>query len=216
MCSENVSSAVNQQERLDAYIAGYVDGEGSFHVAICRNDGTRAGWQLVPEFHVSQNAERREVLDVIARRLGCGRVRESQRASKDTSLVFVVRKREDLLTKVIPFFEAQPLLSSKQQDFLTFARVVRAMDEGVHLTAEGLFSLATQIAGGLILFPGFSFPPLGTVRPMRDITYWLGTHVFHVSTLDYAGVSADTPFHWVQLAWLVFVLLQNGMLTTGW
>ena len=66
-----------------------------------------------------------------------------------------------------------------------------------------LFSLATQIAGGLILFPGFSFPPLGTVWPMRDVTYWLGTHVFHVATLDYAGVSADTPFHWVQLAWLV-------------
>src|SRR5207302_11022549 len=68
-----------------------------------------------------------------------------------------------------------------------------------------LFSLATQIAGGLLLFPGFSFPPLGTVRPMRDITYWLGTHVFHVSTLDYAGVSADTPFHWVQLAWIAVV-----------
>src|SRR5437764_7353821 len=144
MCSDNPFGADNQQERLDAYIAGFVDGEGSFHVAICRNDGTRAGWQLVPEFHVSQNAERREVLDVIARRLGCGRVRENHRASKDTSLVFVVRKREDLLTKVIPFFEAQPLLSSKQQDFLTFARVVRAMDEGVHLTAEGLFSLSTQ------------------------------------------------------------------------
>ena len=66
-----------------------------------------------------------------------------------------------------------------------------------------LFCVATQIAGGLILFPGFSFPPLGTVWPMRDITYWLGAHVFHVSTLDYAGVSADTPFHWVQLAWIV-------------
>src|SRR5437867_2476401 len=66
----------------------------------------------------------------------------------------------------------------------------------------GLFCIASQIAGGLILFPGFSFPPLGTVWPMRDITYWLGTHVFHVSTLDYAGVSADTPFHWVQLAWI--------------
>ena len=69
MGSENPSSADNQQERLDAYIAGFVDGEGSFHVAICRNAGTRAGWQLVPEFRVSQNCERREVLDLIARRL---------------------------------------------------------------------------------------------------------------------------------------------------
>ena len=92
MGSENPSSADNQQERLDAYIAGFVDGEGSFHVAICRNDGTRAGWQLVPEFRVSQNVERREVLDLIARRLGCGQIRENHRASADTSLVFVVRR----------------------------------------------------------------------------------------------------------------------------
>src|SRR5262245_58788368 len=144
MRSDNPIGADNQQERLDAYIAGFVDGEGSFHVAICRNPGTRAGWQLVPEFHVSQNAERREVLDLIARRLGCGRIRENHRASRDTSLVFVVRKRSDLLTKVIPFFETQPLLSSKQGDFLIFARVVRAMEEGVRLTADGFSMLATE------------------------------------------------------------------------
>ena len=144
MCSENPVGADNQQERLDAYIAGFVDGEGSFHVAICRNEGTRAGWQLVPEFHVSQNAERREVLDLIAERLGCGRIRENHRTSSDTTLVFVVRKREDLLTRVIPFFETQPLLSSKQREFLTFARVVRAMDRGAHLTADGFRMLVVD------------------------------------------------------------------------
>ena len=67
----------------------------------------------------------------------------------------------------------------------------------------GLFCFASQFAGGLLLFPGGQFPALGTVWPMRDVTNWLGTHVFHVQTLAYAGVSADTPFHWVQLAWLV-------------
>ena len=30
----------NQQERLDDYLAGYVDGEGSFHVAVQRNPST--------------------------------------------------------------------------------------------------------------------------------------------------------------------------------
>ncbi len=137
MCSDNATGAVNQQERLDAYIAGYVDGEGSFHVAVQRNPWTRTGWQLVPEFHVSQNPERRQVLDLIARRLGCGRIRDNHRGSRDTSLVYVVRNRSDLLTRVIPFFEAQPLLSSKQQDFLIFAGIVRAMARGDHLSAEG-------------------------------------------------------------------------------
>ncbi len=69
----------------------------------------------------------------------------------------------------------------------------------------GLFAVASQFFGGLVLFPGFSFPPLGTVWPMRAITVWLGTHVFHVSTLEVYGTSADTPFHWVQMSWLLVV-----------
>lgn len=40
---------------------------------------------------------------------------------------------------------------------------------------------------------------------MHDLTAWLGTHLFHVSTLEFRGVSADTPFHWVQLAWIAAV-----------
>ena len=57
--SDNATGAVNQQERLDAYIAGFVDGEGSFHVALQRNPCTTVGYQLVPEFRVSQDACRK-------------------------------------------------------------------------------------------------------------------------------------------------------------
>ena len=151
MSRENVTGAVNQQERLDAYIAGYVDGEGSFHVAVQRNPTTKARWQLVPEFHVSQCPERRQVLDLMAQRLGCGRIRENHRGSTDTTLVLVVRRREDLLLRVIPFFEMQPLLSSKHQEFVTFAHIVRAMDRGEHLRPAGftrLFELAVAMNGG--------------------------------------------------------------------
>ena len=66
----------------------------------------------------------------------------------------------------------------------------------------GLFSVASQFLGGLILFPGFQFPALGTVWPMRAITEFVGTHVFGVTNFAVYGPSADTPFHWVQLAWI--------------
>ena len=141
MGSDNASSAVNQQERLDPYIAGFVDGEGSFHVAVQRHPTTRMGWQLVPEFHVSQDASRAEVLFLIRDRLRCGSIRENHRGSRDTTLVFVVRRREDLLTKVIPFFERQPLMSGKQREFDTFASIVRAMHAGEHLDAAGFIRL---------------------------------------------------------------------------
>ena len=77
--SENVMTADNQQERLDAYLAGYADGEGSFHVAVERNPSCQLGIQLVPEFHVSQNEERSSVLERMKERLGCGYIKPNHR-----------------------------------------------------------------------------------------------------------------------------------------
>ena len=151
MSSDNAPSAVNQQERLDPYIAGFVDGEGSFHVAVQRNPSTRMGWQLVPEFHVSKDAQRPEVLNLIRERLNCGYIRENHRGSRDTTLVFVVRRREDLINRVVPFFERQPLISGKRAEFETFAIIVRAMSVGDHLRDEGfarLRGLALAMNGG--------------------------------------------------------------------
>ena len=119
-----MSGADNQQERLDGYISGYVDGEGCFAIAVNRNPTCRSGFQLVPEFHVSQNGERAQVLALIRARFGgSGYIKPN--GKKDRALVYVVRRRRDLLQHVIPFFERSPLVSSKQQDFETFAEIVR-------------------------------------------------------------------------------------------
>jgi len=124
---------------LDGYIAGYVDGEGSFSVSVQRNPTCRVGFQLVPEFHVSQNGERAEVLELIRDRFDCGYIKRNSKT--DRALVYVVRQRRALLTTVIPFFERVPLLSSKQVDFDKFASVVREMSAGRHLTPAGFDSL---------------------------------------------------------------------------
>src|SRR5947209_7539172 len=147
--SDNVAGADNQQERLDGYIAGYVDGEGSFSVVVNRNPSCRSGYQLVPEFHVSQNGERAQVLALIQRRLGgCGYIKRN--GLRDRALVLVVRKRADLLKEVLPFFEACPLLSPKQADFEKFSRIVKAMAAGRHRSPAGfreLLQLAVSMNG---------------------------------------------------------------------
>jgi hypothetical protein len=77
-----------------------------------------------------------------------------------------------------------------------------------------LYSFATKIVGGVVLFPDLSFPILGTRWPMREITLWLATHLFHVTgTLIYSGNSGDTAFHWIQIGWL---LIAAVILTTIW
>ncbi len=74
----------------------YVVGEGCFAVSINRNPTCRIGFQLVPEFRVSQNGERSQVLSLIQKRLGgCGYIKPNSK--RDRALVYVVRRRADLL-----------------------------------------------------------------------------------------------------------------------
>ena len=70
----------------------------------------------------------------------------------------------------------------------------------VYLT---LYAAATQILGGLLVFPGLSFPALGTRWPMRDITTWWAGVLRVESPLVTTGNSGDTAFYWVQTGWLL-------------
>jgi LAGLIDADG endonuclease len=130
----------------DHYIAGFVDGEGSFHVAFQRSDDVRIGWQAVPEFHVSQNDASRGVLEAIRRRLGCGYVKSNHaKNERDKTFVLVVRNRQDLHEKVIPFFERYRLHTEKRMDFEKFSVIVRMMMKDGHLSKEG-FSKIVRLA----------------------------------------------------------------------
>ena len=138
---DNAMGAGNQQGRPDAlchHVAGFVDGEGSFHVAVQRNPSTRWKWQVIPEFHVSQNDGNQHVLSLVQQVLGCGYIKPNHRNSRDRTFVLVVRDRTDLATKVVPFFRKYQLETTKRADFERFAQVVEMMMEGHHLDPRGL------------------------------------------------------------------------------
>ena len=128
----------NQQGRLEAYLCGFADGEGTFSVGLTRRSDLRFGFQLVPEFRVSQNVERSSVLEIFRDVLGCGSIRENDRHRRnDRSRVLDVRCRADLLEKVIPFFERNRLLSEKRHSFETFSVIVGEMAAGSHHSGPG-------------------------------------------------------------------------------
>ncbi len=141
-------SADNQQERPEqlrgSYIAGFVDGEGSFHIAVQKTLNVNVGWQVIPEFHVSQNENRTAVLEMIRDTFDCGYIKPNHRArTNDRTNVFVVRNHLDLLNKVVPFFRRYPLVSCKNEDFKKFAKVIEMMHVGSHLSKEGLKEIFT-------------------------------------------------------------------------
>ena len=144
--SENAMGAGNQQGRLDSnlanYTAGFVDGEGSFHVAVQRNPSVKTKWQIVPEFHVSQHESSKNVLEFMRDTLDCGYVKANHRTNpSDETLVFVVRSRSDLVTKIIPFFREYELRTTKKNDFEIFSKIVLAMQRGEHRSRDGLIRL---------------------------------------------------------------------------
>jgi uncharacterized membrane protein YphA (DoxX/SURF4 family) len=77
----------------------------------------------------------------------------------------------------------------------------------------GLFCAATQILGGLFPIPKVDIPDLGSLWPMRQITFWTAAHVFHAKLpLVYTGSgSGDKTFDWV----MVFCLLILAALATA-
>ena len=135
--------ADNQQGRPKEwfchYIAGFVDGEGTFHVGIHKRKQLKLGWQVYCEFHVSQHRDKASVLDMIKEVFGCGYIKENHPGSnRDHTMVYVVRNQQDLIEKVVPFFRKYTIVSPKQIDFEKFANVVEMVGRKEHLSKEGL------------------------------------------------------------------------------
>jgi len=105
------------------------------------------GWELRPSFSVSQNEDRRQVLDLIQKYFGCGYIR---RDYSDKTVKFEIRDHKELMSKVIPHFEKFPFLSKKQKDFELFKEICFLIDQKKHLAKEGflrIVRLAYQMNG---------------------------------------------------------------------
>src|SRR5438132_11145279 len=124
---------------LAAYFAGFVDGEGCFTVSFSPRSKLLIGWEVRPSFSVSQNADRSEVLLLMQKHFGSGSIRPDR---SDRTLKYDVPCLDDLVERIIPFFEANPLISSKQRDFERFAAVCRLVRTGAHRTQPGLRTIA--------------------------------------------------------------------------
>jgi hypothetical protein len=143
MDGDNPSGGDYQQGRprcslTPAYVAGFVDGEGCFSVSIRPHPTVRYGgrrWLIGPVFQVYQHQDNAGILEAIRLFFGCGRV--VPKGPRSSVLTYSVYRRSDLESVIIPFFERNPLVSRKHDDFLKFKEVVRLMQLKEHQTACG-------------------------------------------------------------------------------
>ena len=143
--SENMLGADNQQERLRTvgWIVGFVDGEGCFSVTI-QKATTATGWQVFPEFVVTQGEKSLQALHDLKEFFECGRIFINRRNDNHREHLyrFCVRSVADLRDKVIPFFRENQLRTAKRKDFEKFVRVLELIEERKHLNSEGIMEIA--------------------------------------------------------------------------
>ena len=150
MPSDKGSSADNQQERQDYYlgwVVGFVDGEGCFSVGVFRNRILKNGWQVFPEFVVTQGEKSLFALEELQKFFGCGKIFINKRYDNHREPLFryCVRSAKDLREKIIPFFMKYPLRTAKRNDFTRFVKIVHLMGRKIHLTHAGMFKIAKMI-----------------------------------------------------------------------
>lgn len=116
------------------WVVGFVDGEGCFHIGINQNDTMKLGVQVLPEFTVVQHEVDEQVLHALKAYFKCGVVRKNH----GTRLAYRVRGHQNLLQRVIPFFEKHQLKTRKRVDFQKFRKVILMMENQEHLSEDGL------------------------------------------------------------------------------
>ncbi len=143
--TKNASGADNQQERpqeewlnqilneLGYYLAGFVDGEGSFNVSLRQKPDYQIKWQVVLSFNVSQ----RDLTNLLTLKeiLGCGIIKRR----RDGVYSLDITTPSNVILKVIPFFQRFPFRSEKaKKNFAIFCKIAALMNLGNHRNAQGL------------------------------------------------------------------------------
>ena len=147
--SKNVFGADNQQERPEiiGWIVGFSDGEGCFSVSLIKNKTTSTGWQVFPEFVITQGEKSLPALKIFKDYFNCGNIFINRRHDnhRESLYRFCVRSVNDLQEKIIPFFRKYPLKTNKRKDFKIFVDILKLMSGNRHLSVSGLKVIAKKI-----------------------------------------------------------------------
>lgn len=141
MSSDNSPFADNQQVTeliSDEYYCGFIEGEGCFYVGFSKRNDLPLKWQIITEFHLSQNPGGKNILEAFRKRLSCGYIKPNHPGSiKDKSWVLIIKDRKDLMERLLPFFKNNSLKSTKKEEFRVFSKVLQLIEKRKHLTSEG-------------------------------------------------------------------------------
>jgi len=104
------------------WVAGFVDGEGCFYVKTSKiKQGLGIAYKVNVYFSISQHKRDIALLENLVTYFNCGLVETVK--TRPTQSSYVVYKFDDILNKIIPFFDTYPLKGKKLLDFYDFKKI---------------------------------------------------------------------------------------------
>ena len=159
----------NQQERLkrteptNYFLAGFIEGEGSFTVSIKKHPTAKFGFYVDPEFFLYQHESGRPILELAKRVFQTGRI--YPKPGNPKVLTFAITARRGLSEKVIPFVERYLMPFSCKRDTISlFREILEMMERKVHRTPKGLVRIVEK---------AYAMNPAGKgrqrLRPLEEV-----------------------------------------------
>ena len=138
--------AGNQQERLSRdeeslrwFLAGVVEGEGSWCISIKKHPTARFGYYVQPEFFIYQHRVRRELLEMAEEVFECGRI--WPKPGNPDVLVFGITSRPKISEHLLPFMRRYMRFSCRRGDIDLFMEAMSIFELGLHREAGGLAAI---------------------------------------------------------------------------
>lgn len=104
------------------WVAGFVDGEGCFYVKTSKiKQGLGIAYKVNVYFSISQHIRDIALLESLVTYFNSGLVEKVK--TRPTQSCYVVYKFDDILTKIIPFFDRYPLKGKNLLDFYDFKKI---------------------------------------------------------------------------------------------
>lgn len=121
------------------YIAGFIDGEGSFSVSIGKHKTLKRGLEVRPEFEIELRADDREILERILVTIGCGHIYDLsyERYGWYPHVKYKITNNKDLVEFLFPFLDNCPLQAKKKEAYKRFKQIVLMISRKEHLTDKG-------------------------------------------------------------------------------
>ena len=121
------------------YVAGFIDGEGSFSISIGKHKTLKRGLEIRPEFEMELRKDDQEILERILITIGVGRIYDCsyQRYGWYPHAKYKITSIWDMHKYLFPFLDRHPLQAKKRKSYKLFRTIVLMVCKKQHLSDKG-------------------------------------------------------------------------------